>query len=65
MSNITYSEQTTVTVKLDGRVIGHIKSQLWQSGRTFGYCYFPKGSKTGGDVFPTLAACKASLESDN
>lgn len=27
-----------------------------------GWQYFPKGSKTGGEVHPTLDACKQSLE---
>jgi len=27
-----------------------------------GYQYFPKGKKTGGHIFPTLAECKNSLE---
>lgn len=57
---ITYQEMikqktTTVRVKLDGKQVGKIK----QTNR--GWEYFPEGKRTGGAVFQTLAACKASL----
>ena len=48
---------TTIRVTLDGKRVGIIYQQfdsMWQ--------YFPKGSKDGGDKFPTLALCKRSLE---
>ena len=44
-----------ITVILDGKVIGIIKEVIG------GFCYFPKGSKTGGEIFTTIAACKSSL----
>lgn len=59
MDKITYSHDTTdrVTVYLAGRHVGVIRQQKdgqWQ--------YFPKGQKTGGEKFPTLAQCKRSVE---
>lgn len=30
-----------------------------------GFQYVPKGQRTGGEVFPTLAECKRSLEPDD
>jgi EAL domain-containing protein (putative c-di-GMP-specific phosphodiesterase class I) len=46
-----------ITVKLDGRVIGKIHQDK------DGFRYYPKGQKTGGEAFPTIAQCKRSLES--
>ena len=55
---LTYEQ--SVTVKLDGKVIGTIKTVAG------GYQYFPKGHgvKWAGDVYETLEACKTSLEDD-
>ncbi len=61
MSNITYIPVPEhFKVKLDGKLVGVIK----RSGddRGYGWRYFPKGDRIGGQVFPTLAACKRSLE---
>lgn len=46
-----------VQVKLDGKVAGHIKPMM------DGFAYFPKGSKTGGDILPSVDAVKKTLES--
>ena len=51
---ITY--ETTVTVKLDGKVVGHIKKQ------PDGWRYQPKNGYSIGDAYPTLKACQKSLE---
>lgn len=48
----------TVKVHLNGKHIGSIRHD---GG---GWRYFPKGWTTGGDIYPTLAACKASLEAE-
>lgn len=50
-----FTFDTTVKVKVDGKYVGDIKSV---SG---GYQYFPKGIKSGGDVYATLQECKDSL----
>ncbi len=55
---ITYKSE--VRVYLDGKQVGTIR-ELFSNTIPL-YLYTPKGSKTGGDTFPTLAACKASLE---
>lgn len=47
--------ETKVKVRLDGKYIGDIKSVKG------GYQYFPKGSKSGGDIYPRLELCKNSL----
>lgn len=44
-----------VRVKLAGRVVGEIRPV------TGGWRYFPKRSKVGGEIFPTLNACQRSL----
>jgi hypothetical protein len=57
---ITYTHKVgdkSVTVLLDGKLAGHIKAVGF--GR---YKYFPKGSRTGGKVYDSLAGCKRSLE---
>lgn len=47
------------TVRLDGKVVGRIFR------RDGGFQYVPNGNrKIGGEVYPTLEACKKSLESD-
>jgi len=45
----------TIHVLLENKRIGEIRSVEG------GFQYFPKGQKKGGEVFPTLAACKQSL----
>lgn len=63
MNQITYIE--THLVKLNGKEVGAIKRALNKGpGNATGYRYHPKGDKTGGDFFPTLDACKRSLEDD-
>lgn len=58
MDNIlTYHTRTNVF--LNGEHVGaieHNKSGTFQ--------YFPKDTDDGGDLYPTLAACKASLEAE-
>jgi hypothetical protein len=44
-------------VHLDNRVVGLIQRD------DRGYYYTPKGSKQSGERFPSLTACKLSLES--
>lgn len=51
----------THTVKLDGKVIGTIRT-VERLHHPDGYQYFPKGQKTGGELFNTLGACKLSLK---
>lgn len=54
---ITYkTAPETHYVYLDGKCVGTITLTPG------GYQYRPKGAKTGGDFYPTLALCKASLE---
>ncbi len=45
----------TTDVMLENKLVGKIKSV------DGGHCYFPKGKKTGGDIFKTLSECKKSL----
>lgn len=66
MNSITYDPgapyalagRLRVRVHLEGKYVGHIEQLsdgMWQ--------YWPKGPKSeGGEKFPTLAACKQSLE---
>ena len=62
MANIIYAKvfetPETYNVFLDGRITGRIHAIGSK------YQYRPKGSRTGGDLYDTLAACKASLEDD-
>jgi len=52
-----HSEETPdVMVFLDNKKVGKIKC------RSYGYRYYPKGAKTGGELFPTLEECQKSLE---
>ena len=56
---LTYQTlKNIVRVYLDDKHVGNI---LEVSG---GVQYFPKGQKTGGEVYPTLSACKKSLAGD-
>lgn len=54
-----------IRVLSEGKVLGTIKTTRSDIGTEPKFQYFPKGSKNGGDVFPTLAECKASLECDD
>lgn len=45
-----------VDVLLEGKIVGEIRHVAT------GYVYFPKGQRTGGETFDTLALCKKSLE---
>lgn len=51
------SKKLTWTVKLMKKVVGEIVLDLEHSD----YCYYPKGSKVGGEKFPSLTACIKSL----
>lgn len=55
---ITYD--MNITVKLDGKRVGEIKQNA--AGEFF---YLPRGSAFSGPAYPTLEACKASLESED
>lgn len=61
---ISYSTRTSwsLNVRLDGKIVGII--QEYVEGDVRSYQYIPKGSKTGGEKFPTLAQCKRSIESE-
>jgi len=48
----------SVTVKIDRKIVGEIKKT------DNGFQYFPKGQKTGGQVYNTLGEVYKSLESD-
>jgi hypothetical protein len=52
--------ETPIQVILDGTITGLIRAT------TGGFAYYPKGAGTKGrgEVFPTIAACKVSLESE-
>lgn len=52
---LTFEDKTETTVKLDGKIIGKIKDVKT------GWQYFPKGQKTGGDVYTSKFACMQSL----
>jgi hypothetical protein len=53
-STITFD---SVTVRLDGKVIGKI-----EVGADKMFRYYPKGSKNPGEPFATLEACQRSLQ---
>ncbi len=59
---ITYKASAAIpqriTVLLEGRVVGHIKTS--RDPRGFQYC--PKGSKVKGEVFSTIDEVKRSVE---
>lgn len=56
MSDITY--ETRIIVRLEKKIIGEIKNV----GKKFSY--FPKGSKSHGDLFDSINDVKKSLEDD-
>lgn len=60
---IEASALDVVTVFLDGKHVGRIQRERIHAG---GFYYQPKGTlqKDRGEVFPTLDACKRSLEDD-
>lgn len=49
-------------VMLDGKWVGSIAHVDTTDEHQGGWQYTPKGEKKGGDIFPTLALCKKSLE---
>ncbi len=57
---ITYDSSNTnqIAVKFDRKIVGHIKkvNDGWQ--------YFPKGKKTGGEIFRTYQQAQKSLEAE-
>lgn len=64
---------TEIRVLLNGKHVGNIREcyntpksprHTGKPGPVIGYRYYPKGDKTGGDLYPTLRACELSLESD-
>lgn len=60
MFNITYQEKHEV--RLEGKLVGEIKAMECDLGSFIGYCFHPKGNKPCGRLFPTLKACKHSVE---
>lgn len=62
----TYINQTTgnrckIAVRLDRRLVGHIRGG---SSGTGGFRYHPKGSKVAGNEFSTIEKVKRSIEGD-
>jgi hypothetical protein len=57
---ITYTEQTTTTVKVNNCVVGHIKHRTGK-----GYYYQPKGAskRFKSDYYESLSLLKQNLES--
>jgi len=51
----TKKSNSIITVKLDKKIVGEIRPV------TGGWQYYPKGQKTGGEVFEKLSLCKKSL----
>jgi hypothetical protein len=51
-------EKEPLKVSIDGRICGSIKKV------TDGYQYFPKGSKSGGEILSTVGAVQRSLTDD-
>lgn len=54
---LTFELKSRIIVKLAKKIVGEIKTVKG------GYQYFPKGSKTGGEVYKSLDSCMKSLES--
>lgn len=56
---VTYITQSTITVKVDGRVAGHIKEKKGK-----GFFYRPKGASKRfvPEYLPTVVAVKFKLE---
>lgn len=56
---ITYEKTfsgANIIVRLDDKLAGHITQVKG------GYQYFPKGKKSGGEIFSSMEECKESLE---
>ena len=49
-------EKKPLKVSLDGKIVGEIRKV------PTGYQYFPKGQKTGGEIFTTVTKVQKSLE---
>lgn len=62
-NRLVFTDKTVTQVKLDGKIVGTIKpvKQTKQRPNRTGWQYFPKGSKTGGEVFASKFACMGSL----
>ena len=58
--NYVWQSADDQKVYMDGKVVGTIKRITVGSGWV--WQYFPKGSKTGGEQFKSLAECHRSLE---
>ncbi|MFK4132456.1 hypothetical protein ACI2KR_09275 [Pseudomonas luteola] len=58
MIKFKQEKATEVTVLWDNKTIGKI---LQEEG---GWRYYPKGERTGGELYQSLGACKNSLISD-
>lgn len=61
MTNLTYEytegkPNADIRVALEGKIVGTIKKVAT------GWQYVPKGSKKGGEIFPTASACQQSLK---
>ena len=58
MSMVAYKRKNAVVIAvlLENKIVGHIKAVQ------YGWAYFPKNSRTSGDVFNTINLCKMSLE---
>lgn len=52
----SYSESDSITVLLEGKIVGFIQKI------PNGYQYFPNGKKSGGEIFETVKEVKNSLE---
>ncbi len=54
---------SAVNVRLDGRFVGVIRRLIGDNG---GWRYHPRGAAhLAGEIFPTLDACKQSLQTQN
>lgn len=66
---LKFTDLTVTQVRLDDKIVGEIRnvprfvSIEGHEGLMAreGYQYFPKGSKTGGDIFETKGQCMYSL----
>ena len=56
MSKLEFETTVIIKVTRDGKHVGDIKAVKG------GWSYFPKGSKSHGDVFPCQLGCMRSLE---
>ena len=69
----TFKYEASFKVYLNGKHIGSIHEEYAHNGYSpfngkpgsiTGYRYFPNGDKMGGDLFPTFAACRQSIEAE-